>query len=248
VSAPALVAAAHGSQDPAAAGSVAALLAEVRRQRPGLEVVGAFLDHSPPSLPAVLAALDGPAVVVPLLLTAAYHSTVDVPAQLRAAGRAVVQADVLGPHPLLRSALERRLREAGVTVGDPGTAVVLAAAGSTEPSATATVEAEGRAWAAEGWWGVRPAFVSAARPTPAEAVAALRGAGAPRVAVASYLLSPGRFADQLAAAGADVVSAPLGDAPEVAAVALERYDAARRRARAPQIASPRTAARPEEPR
>jgi len=44
------------------------------------------------------------------------------------------------------------------------------------------------------------------------------------VVVASYLLSPGLFADSLRDAGADLVSAPLGDAPEVAAVVLERYD------------------------
>jgi sirohydrochlorin ferrochelatase len=49
------------------------------------------------------------------------------------------------------------------------------------------------------------------------------------VAVASYLLAPGLFADRLAGAGADVTSAPLGDAPEVAGLVLARYDAARTR-------------------
>ena len=41
--------------------------------------------------------------------------------------------------------------------------------------------------------------------------------------MATYLLFPGLFADQLAGAGADVTSAPLGDAPEVAGLVLSRY-------------------------
>jgi hypothetical protein len=52
-------------------------------------------------------------------------------------------------------------------------------------------------------------------------------AGAQRVAVATYLLAPGVFADQIRerslAAGASAVSAPLGAAPEVADVIVERY-------------------------
>jgi sirohydrochlorin ferrochelatase len=74
---------------------------------------------------------------------------------------------------------------------------------------------------------VTPAFASAAAPTVGEAVAELRRRGAPRVAVASYLLFPGVFADRLAAAGADVTSAALGAAPEVARLVLARYDARR---------------------
>jgi sirohydrochlorin ferrochelatase len=45
--------------------------------------------------------------------------------------------------------------------------------------------------------------------------------------VAPYLLFPGLFADQVAAAGADVTSGVLGDAPEVARLVLARYDARR---------------------
>ena len=81
-------------------------------------------------------------------------------------------------------------------------------------------------WRDAGWWAVEPAFGSAAEPTVESAVATLRGRGAPRVAVATYLLFPGLFADKLAAAGADVVSAPLASAPEVVELVLARYDAA----------------------
>jgi hypothetical protein len=46
------------------------------------------------------------------------------------------------------------------------------------------------------------------------------------VVVASYLLAPGHFHDKLAGAGADVVTAPLLPDERIAAVLLDRYDAA----------------------
>ncbi|HEX2314841.1 MAG TPA: CbiX/SirB N-terminal domain-containing protein, partial [Thermomonospora sp.] len=125
---------------------------------------------------------------------------------------------------------ERRLTEAGVEIGDPDTAVVLVSAGSSDPAANATIGALARRWRAAGWWDAVPAFASAARPSPGDAVAALLAAGAPRVAVASYFLSPGYFADKVRrealAAGATAVSGVLGAAPEVAEVVLHRYDEA----------------------
>jgi sirohydrochlorin ferrochelatase len=224
MSPPTLLAVAHGSRNPAARASVEALVAEIRRQRPGLTAAGCYLDHSEPLVTDLVRVLDEPAVAVPLLLTAAFHTGVDLPRQLAGASVPVEQADALGPHPLLRRALERRLAEAGVRAGDPDTGVVLAAAGSSDARAVETVAVLAREWATSGWWDVVPAYASAAAPTPTAAVADLRRRGARRVAVASYLLSPGLFADTLHASGADVVSAPLGDAPEVAAVVLARYD------------------------
>jgi sirohydrochlorin ferrochelatase len=168
-----------------------------------------------------------PAVVVPLLLGAAYHAGVDIPAAIAQAGGTARQADVLGPDPVLLDALERRLAEAGVAAGNPSTAVVLAAAGSTDPDAVGGVRALAGDWAGRGWWAVEAAFASAAEPTVQAAVAALRARGAERVAVAPYLLFPGLFTDQVAAAGADVASGVLGDAPEVARLVLARYDARR---------------------
>jgi sirohydrochlorin ferrochelatase len=64
-------------------------------------------------------------------------------------------------------------------------------------------------------------------PAVPDAVAAARAAGAARVVVAAYLLAPGHFADKLAAAGADAVTAPLLPDDRVAAVLLDRFDAAR---------------------
>lgn len=223
---PPLVAVAHGSRDPGAAAATEALLSEVRRQRPGLDVVASYLDHTGPRLAEVLVGAPD-AVVVPLLLGTAYHSRVDVPAAIADAGSTAVQADVLGPDHLLLTALERRLGEAGVPIGDPDTAVVLAAAGSTDAAAADGVRGLARAWAARGWWAVEPAFASAARPTVEEAVDGLRSRGAPGVAVASYLLFPGLFAQRMTEAGADVTSGVLADAPEVARLVLARYDARR---------------------
>jgi sirohydrochlorin ferrochelatase len=243
-----LVAVAHGSRDPRAAATVSELLAVVRYRAMawglgGLDVKAAFLDHCAPSLPQALSAVggDGACVVVPLLLTAAYHSKADIPAKIAAASAAtpldVSCAGTLGPHPLLLAALERRLAEAGVAVGDPAarsrTSVVLAAAGSSDPAANATIAALAARWhATHGWHAVVPAYASAAGPRPDEAVRALlAGAGAPGpVVVATYLLAPGYFADKIRAAGlgagAAAVSPALGAAPDIADVVLERYLAA----------------------
>lgn len=232
---PALLALAHGSRDPRAAATVAALLARVRARRPGLAVAAAFLDHARPGVPeavdALAAAGHREVCAVPLLLTHAYHGRVDVPrvlaaAQARHPRLRLAQADVLGGHPALLAALERRLREVGVWPGDPRVTVVLAAAGSSDASANAGVADLARRWQAAGWRAVVPAYLSMAEPTPAQAVRALRAGGATRVAVASYLVAPGRFQDLLGAAGADVVSDPLGPADELARAALDRFDVA----------------------
>ncbi len=241
---PALVAVAHGSTDPRAAASVDALLGLVRARAaragyPGLDVRAAYLGHAAPTIGQALGALDGEAVVLPLLLTAAYHSKTDIPKALREARAARPRLDVtygspLGPHPLLRHALDRRLAEALGPAGArqelaPGeTAVILAAAGSSDPAANAVIHGLAADWqSARGWRAVLPAYASAASPTPPEAVAAARQAGARHVLVASYLLSPGVFADQVRreclAAGATAVAAVLGAAPEVADVVLGRY-------------------------
>ncbi len=175
-------------------------------------------------------------VALPLLLTDAYHSKTDIPSVLRAAaasrpGLQIRYGQPLGPHPLLISAMERHLARAGVPIGDPGTAVVLAAAGSTDPAATAVISRLAKDWRGlRGWSDVVPAFASAAPPSPAAAVAALRRSGAANVVVASYLLAPGVFADKVRetslAAGATAVSDVLAPAPELADLVLLRYAAA----------------------
>ncbi|MFI9360766.1 sirohydrochlorin chelatase [Kitasatospora sp. NPDC053057] len=225
---------AHGSRDPRHAATVAALVEQVRAQRPALEVATAYLDHCAPRIPQVVGRLTD-AVAVPLLLNRAFHAKHDIPAALRTAGSALPVADVLGPSPLLLAALDRRLAEAGLDVRSAAarsrTGVVLAAAGSSDPAADAATRAVAAEWRrTRGWAAVEVAYASATGPRVPDALAALHAAGAEHTAVSPYLLAPGLLPDRITAAAsdADVLADVLGPAPELAALLLQRYDEARR--------------------
>ena len=237
---PVLVAVAHGSQDPRASATIGELMALVaeRAARRGLgapDLRTAYLGHAPPSLPQVMSTIEaGRRVrVLPLLLTAAYHAKADIPRLLTRVASdfprlQVSYGDTLGPHPWLLRALERRLAEEDPHGDRARTGVVLAAAGSSDPEANATIGRLAAQWQARaGWLAVRPAYASAADPSPAAAVTGLLQAGVPRVVVATYLLAPGLFADRIRtsslAAGATAVSPALGACAEVADVLLDRF-------------------------
>ena len=237
---PVLVAVAHGSQDPRASatiGELMALVAERARRRdlgaPDLRT--AYLSHAPPSLPQVMSTIEaGRRVrVLPLLLPAAYHAKADIPRLLTRVASdfprlQVSYGDTLGPHPRLLRALERRLAEVDPDGARARTGVVLAAAGSSDPEANATIGRLAAQWQDRaGWLAVRPAYASAADPSPPAAVTGLLQAGVSRVVVATYLLAPGLFADRIRAsslaAGATAVSPALGACAEVADVLLDRF-------------------------
>lgn len=234
--APVLVACAHGTRSAAGRAVVRALVEDVRRLRPGLDVREAFVDVQEPAVgDAVGDAVAGEpaggpgapggvaAVVAPLLLSTGVHVRHDIGAAV--AGRPAVAAEPLGPDDRLAGVLVDRLVEAGATADD---AVVLAAAGSSDPAAVVAVGAVLDALRAR-WPGpVTVGYGAAARPDVATAVADARAAGARRVVVASYLLAPGHFHGALAAARADVVTAPLAPHPDLARIVLDRYDAALR--------------------
>jgi sirohydrochlorin ferrochelatase len=235
---PALVAVAHGSRDPRSAATVAALIDEVRRQRPGLDVRLSFLDLSAPRLPDVLdgVAADGhrSTVVVPLLLGHAFHASVDVPGAVaqaapRLPGLDITISPVLGGHEGLSSAALRSLAAVAGPLHDPGLGVVLAAIGSSHAPANAAVADVVTGWSRRfGWHGGCAAFATTTAPTVIDAVAALRADGARRVAVAQWILAPGLLPDRIirdaTAAGAPVAAA-LGADPDVAHAVLARYDA-----------------------
>ncbi|WP_328332746.1 MULTISPECIES: sirohydrochlorin chelatase [unclassified Streptomyces] len=238
---PVLLVVAHGSRDPRHAATVRALTRRVRSLRPGVRVETAFLDFAVPSVPRVLERLASEGVrdvvALPLLLTRAFHAKWDIPGVLRGApaGMRVRQAEVLGPSPLLLTALERRLYEAGLTPSlKRSTGLVLASAGSTDPEAIAVIAEIARELRHTGWCAVRPAFASAALPRTEDAVRELRAYGADRVAVAPYVIAPGRLPDRIEAgaraAGADVLAGVLGPCGELARLLLARYDEARVRA------------------
>lgn len=239
MTAPALVALAHGSSDPRSAATVHALCERVSALRPDLRIEPAFLDHCDPSPAALFDRLVAEGydeiVVVPLLLTSAFHARVDVPGAIddatrRHTGLRIRVSDVLGDDVLL-DVLDRRLRtalkQARATEID---ALVLAAAGSSDPLANAAVSRLARLWGTRHKLPAMAAFASAAPPATGEAVREFRRQGRRHVAVGSYFIAPGFLperADELAVeAGAIAVADPLGADPEVAWLVLTRYTVA----------------------
>ena len=237
MTAPALVALAHGSRDPRSAATIKALVAEVKTTRPDLRIEPAFLDLSKPSFGTVVDRLVRAGydeiVAVPLLLTEAYHARVDVPevvaeATARHEGLRIRATRVLGLEPVFLEVLDRRMREAlkQARVRELD-ALVLAAAGSSDQLANQAVARLARLWGAKHKLPTVAAYASAAPPATGEAVRAFRTQGRRHVAVGSLFLAPGTLPDRAAElareAGAVAVSAPLGADPEVARVILARY-------------------------
>lgn len=221
-----MIACAHGTNNAGGQARINALRAEIAAMRPGLTVLEAYVDVQSPALPDVVAGLAPGvrAVVVPLLLTVGYHVQVDI-AEAVASRPLAVAAAPLGPDPRLAKLLDERLGKLPARWG-----VVLAAAGSSRPEAAEQVEVLAADLAIRRPERIMAAYGAGARPSVAEAVAALRASGAAGVAVASYLLAPGYFHDQLSLSGADLVADPLLPAALPAELALEHFDAAVHRA------------------
>ncbi|MGI5121865.1 sirohydrochlorin chelatase [Marinactinospora thermotolerans] len=217
---PTLLLAVHGTRDPDGL-DVTRALARGVRERAGVPVRLAFADVRDPDVGDVAATISGPIVVVPAFLAAGYHVRVDIPGQLARVGRFDARiTGALGGDPRLVAAAARRLREAGWRAPD---AVVLAAAGSSDPGALAEVaDAAGRLAETLGS-PVRTGYIATGTPTVAQTVAALRAEGHRRVAIASWLLAPGLFHQRLAGAGADLVAGPLCPDSGVAAAVVARY-------------------------
>jgi sirohydrochlorin ferrochelatase len=237
MTAPALVALAHGSRDPRSAETITALVDTVREMRPDLRIEPAFLELAKPSFPTVVKKLVRAGydeiVVVPLLLTEAYHARVDVPTVINEAmqaheGLKIRASEILGLETVFLDVLDRRMRAAlkenRVRELD---ALVLAAAGSSDALANQAVARLARLWGTKHRLPTVAAYASAAPPATGEAVRAFRAEGRRHVAVGSLFLAPGRLPDRAAElaleAGAVAVSAPLGADSEVARTILARY-------------------------
>lgn len=229
---PVLIACSHGTSNTEGQAAVNRLRDEMRSLRPELDVREAYVDVQEPDLPEVVAGLpEGPAVIVPLLLSVGYHVKVDIAEAVRSRPGTVAAAP-LGPDPRLAALLQQRLEEAGVK---PDGAVVLAAAGSSDACAAVDVEELAEQLAALRSGRIIVGYGASASPSVPESVFELHEDGvAP--AIASYLLAPGYFHDQLAKAGASVVAQPLLPSRAVAEIALARYDDAVRRLDAPDPA------------
>jgi sirohydrochlorin ferrochelatase len=237
MSAPALIALAHGSRDPRSARTVREIVATTKQMRPDLRIEPAFLDHARPSLDTVVDRLvakgEREIVVVPLLLTSAFHARVDVPQAVEAAasrhdGLAVRTAEVIGTDASLLSVLDERLRAALRTARVRELdALVLASAGSSDARANAVVARLARLWGARHHLPTSVAFASASPPSTGEAIREWRRQGRRHVAVGSLFIAPGLLPDRAAElaleAGAVAVSEPLGAHAEVARILLARY-------------------------
>lgn len=207
-----LVLAVHGTAAPAGQQVYRELADRIGRQAP---TVLAHLDVQSPLLPDVVRPGD---VVVPLLLARGYHVRVDC-AEAQRCGATVTPA--VGPDPALVALADRRLRDAGAQEDWP---VLLAAAGSRDATAQADLRRAAQRLGQRRRTDVQVAFAS--RPGDvAAAVADLRARTGRPVAVATWLLAPGRFADAVAACEGDAVAAPLGGDPAVASVVLRRWAA-----------------------
>ncbi|HWI43536.1 MAG TPA: sirohydrochlorin chelatase [Nocardioides sp.] len=237
MTAPALIALAHGSRDRRAAATISALVDQTKALRPDLRIEKAFLDLAKPDFQKVVDKLVRAGydeiVVVPLLLVEAFHAHVDVPEAIAAAtarhpGLQIRATEVLGLEPRFLEVLDERMREAlsAARVRELD-ALVLAAAGSTDPLANQAVARLARLWGAHHRLPVTAAYASAAPPATGEAVRAFRAEGRRHIAVASLFLAPGNLPDRAAElaleAGAIAVSEPLGAHPEIARTILARY-------------------------
>lgn len=222
--------AAHGTRAPAGVAMIGDLAAAVS-QRLHEPVRVAFVDVLGPAPEEVLAHLpaDEPVTVLPAFLARGHHVRTDLPARLARTGPRVLRpAAALGPSPLLAAVLAARLAEAGHRRGD---AVVLGAAGSSDPVAAADLRRAAALLSARLQSPVSIGFAAPPADSPCPSVAGAvreaRGRGAGRVAVAAYLLADGLFAQRLGACGADVVAAPLGVHPLVVELACRRVLRAR---------------------
>ncbi len=225
---PVLIACAHGTRNAEGQAAIRRVMADIEALRPGLQVLEAYVDVQEPELSGVVENMpEGTAaVVVPLLLSTGFHVKVDVPKAIKSRPE-VVAARPLGPDARLAELLATHLRAAGLTDND---GVLLAAAGSSLPDGSVDSEEQARLLAELLPNKVRVAYGASAQPTVPDGVASLRAelasdGGAGRVFISSYLLATGYFHDQLAKAGADIVTAPLLPSRVLAEIALERYDA-----------------------
>jgi sirohydrochlorin ferrochelatase len=216
-----LIAAAHGTADPRGIREVHALVRLMAQRRPDVPVSLGFVDVDVPALPGLVGRVvadSNQAVVVPLLLSSGYHVYVDIAAEVgRWPGR-VQAAPALGPDPVLAEVLADRLGNLSRV-----DRVVLAAAGSSDRRALLDCAETAMLLSAHIDRPVEVGYVSGAGEHLSSVLSRTPG----RVAVATYLLAPGFFADKVRrlAAGRPV-SPPLGADPRLADLALHRYQSA----------------------
>ncbi len=217
-----LVAVAHGTRQLQGQLVVKSLINRVQNMRPDLRVHLSFIEIQSPSLGQVLQQVPN-CVVVPLLLSRGYHISQDIEETVRKISPDIAIADPLGPDPILAQILTQRLIDAGVKKQD---SVVLAAAGSSR--FVACQDVEDLAELVSFYFGktVKPAYISSMTPYVGEVVREYKTSPSSKVAVATYLLAPGTFSNQLDHCGANLVTEPIGDNDQLAKLILTRFEQA----------------------
>ncbi len=215
---------AHGTRKSTGVDMVGSLAERVAAVM-GSQVHVAFVDVLGPTPAEVLRGLTGQAVVVPAFLSRGYHVNADIPAHVAASGHSdVTVADALGPSPQVARVLADRLIESDWR---PSDSVVLAAAGTSDPTARRDLHKMAAWVSALTSSRVELAFAVTGEPQVSDAVEQLRERGARRVVVASYLLADGLFQDHLRSSGADTVTDPLGSHPAMVRLIANRFHRAR---------------------
>ena len=218
-----LVAVAHGTADPRGIREVHELVRLMARRRPDVPVSLGFVDVDVPALPGLVrrvVADSNQAVVVPLLLSSGYHVYVDIAAEVHRWPGRVDAAPALGPDPVLADVMADHLGD--LTHIDR---VVMAAAGSSDARALQDCTETAALLSTRIDRPVDVGYVSGTGEHLTSVLARTPG----RVAVATYLLAPGYFADKVHRLSAGhPVTPPLGADSRIADLALHRYETALR--------------------
>ena len=214
--------ASHGTDSQPGAAAIAALVRAVAAALPNWQIYESFIDVQSPDVPTVLATAanalheaetqpeTAPITIAPLLLATGYHVRKDLTEaaeEAREQGSKVRIVPALGPDERLAEILARRLDEAGATAKD---LVVLAVAGSSDPSAQQQSELMQAMLELRLQRPVQLAYLSASEPRINDLIPKLKFQNPrQRIAVASYLLADGYFQGKLVKSGAQVVTRPL---------------------------------------
>lgn len=183
-----LVLVAHGTRSSAGRDRVRALRAQVQELLPARAVLLGHVDVEEPHIEAVLTAAGAGADVVPLFLSAGMHVRRDVLDAARTAHDATVHTH-LGERPVVEDLLAEAAAEA------PGhRRLVLASAGSSHEEARAEVLALADRLTRRTQREVVAGFLGGPGPCAAELAVGSTG-------LLTHLLSPGHFADRVAAIG-----------------------------------------------
>lgn len=216
-----LVLVAHGTRNTAGLRTIGGIAAALTEHVGPVRT--AFVDVLGPDPRELLADSRRPAVVVPAFLASGYHVNTDLPARvIESRHPAAIITPALGPDPALAQVMHERLVEVGWRRGD---AVVMAAAGSSDPVAHRDL-IRAAALSSDRVGETHIGFVATGAPGVAEVVTRLRGSGHRRVFIASYLLAPGVFHSRLHRCGATAVADPLGAHPAIVALLASRFTVA----------------------